>query len=63
MTPALRILCPNFACRSILLIPSRARGKQVRCRKCGMKIEVPSAEAASAAVPAEVEQPREEEAN
>ena len=37
----IRIMCPNLKCRSILGVPAEARGKLVRCRKCGTNIEIP----------------------
>lgn len=42
MTDVLRIICPNLSCRSILSVPSTARGKYVRCRMCGTKVAIPS---------------------
>ncbi|MBB6428521.1 DNA-directed RNA polymerase subunit RPC12/RpoP [Algisphaera agarilytica] len=42
MSPsAVRLLCPNLKCRTILSVPESARGKTVRCRNCGMRIQVP----------------------
>jgi len=38
---AVRLLCPNLKCRTILSVPVSARGKTVRCRSCGMRIQVP----------------------
>lgn len=38
----IRIMCPNLKCRSILGVPQQARGKLVRCRKCGTNIQIPS---------------------
>ncbi len=37
----LRILCPNLACQRVLAVPVIARGKLVRCRRCGMNIRIP----------------------
>jgi hypothetical protein len=37
----IRIMCPNLKCRSILGVPAEARGKLVRCKKCGTNIEIP----------------------
>ena len=43
MSPsAVRLLCPNLKCRTILSVPVTARGKTVRCRNCGMRIQVPA---------------------
>jgi len=38
---SVRMICPNLRCRSILSVPPVARGKTVRCRQCGMRINVP----------------------
>lgn len=40
--PAIRLLCPNLRCRSLLAVPVSARGKNVRCRQCGTRITVPA---------------------
>ncbi len=34
-------MCPNLACRKVLLVPNNCRGKTVRCRNCGTNIRVP----------------------
>ncbi|MEM9883088.1 MAG: hypothetical protein AAF800_09255 [Planctomycetota bacterium] len=47
-TCAVRLLCPNLKCRSILSVPVSARGKTVRCRNCSMRIQVPAPKAAPA---------------
>jgi hypothetical protein len=39
----IRIMCPNLACRRVLAVPVVARGKIVRCGRCGMNIRIPSA--------------------
>lgn len=36
-----RMICPNLRCRAILAVPVGLRGKQVRCRCCGSKVNVP----------------------
>ena len=41
-TTAIRMLCPNLKCRTILSVPPDARGKTVRCRSCSMRIQVPA---------------------
>ncbi len=41
----IRLICPNLKCRKVLSVPSHARGKNVRCRNCGMRVEVPPASA------------------
>ena len=30
----IRIMCPNLKCRSILVVPETARGKNVKCSNC-----------------------------
>lgn len=42
MSTSIRMICPNLRCRAILSVPPAARGKTVRCRQCGMRIQVPS---------------------
>jgi len=42
MSTSIRMICPNLKCRSILSVPPAARGKTVRCRQCGMRIQVPA---------------------
>ncbi|MCC6680348.1 MAG: hypothetical protein IT445_05535 [Phycisphaeraceae bacterium] len=37
-----RMICPNLSCRKVLSVPQSARGKSVRCRHCGMRIQVPA---------------------
>ncbi len=39
-----RLICPNLKCRKILSVPDTARGKKVRCRGCGMRVQIPSKE-------------------
>jgi DNA-directed RNA polymerase subunit RPC12/RpoP len=38
---AIRLICPNLRCRALLSVPPTARGKNVRCRQCGTRIQVP----------------------
>jgi len=38
----IRIKCPNLVCGRVLAIPSTARGKLVRCRRCGMTVRIPT---------------------
>lgn len=38
---SIRLICPNLRCRALLSVPPTARGKKVRCRQCGTRIEVP----------------------
>ena len=40
--PAIRLICPNLRCRTLLAVPLSARGKNVRCRQCGTRIQVPN---------------------
>ena len=44
-----RLICPNLKCRKILSVPDSARGKKVRCRGCGMRVQIPTKEAAPVA--------------
>ncbi len=37
----IRIMCPNLSCQRVLAVPVHARGKLVRCRRCGMNIRIP----------------------
>jgi len=39
---SIRIMCPNLRCRTLLAVPITARGKNVRCRLCGTRIQVPT---------------------
>lgn len=39
---SIRLMCPNLRCRTLLAVPATARGKSVRCRLCGTKIQVPT---------------------
>ena len=39
---SVRLLCPNLQCRVILSVPASARGKTVRCRTCGIRVQVPA---------------------
>ncbi len=53
----IRVMCPNLRCRSILAVPSDARGRLVRCKSCGTNIKIPAkAEPKIEAAPAEAEQ-------
>jgi len=38
-----RIMCPNLLCRSVLAVPTDARGRIVRCKSCGTNIRIPKA--------------------
>jgi len=49
----IRIMCPNLGCRRILSVPDSARGKLVRCRKCGMTIRIPAKGDSGTEAPAE----------
>jgi hypothetical protein len=46
-----RLICPNLKCRKILSVPDSARGKKVRCRGCGMRVEIPAKEKVPSATP------------
>lgn len=48
---AIRMMCPNLRCRSLLAVPASARGKNVRCKQCGSRITVPDKAAAPAPTP------------
>lgn len=39
---SIRMMCPNLRCRTLLAVPPTARGKNVRCRQCGSRIQVPN---------------------
>jgi hypothetical protein len=41
MASVVRMICPNLKCRKILSVPESARGKKVRCRGCGMRVQIP----------------------
>lgn len=42
MANAIRLICPNLRCRTVLSVPPTARGQTVRCRNCGMRVQVPA---------------------
>jgi hypothetical protein len=46
MMNVVRLICPNLKCRKILSVPESARGKKVRCRGCGMRVQIPEKEVA-----------------
>lgn len=53
MPNIVRMICPNLKCRKVLSVPDTARGKKVRCRGCGMRVQIPvKAAVASAPAPA-----------
>ena len=39
---AVTIMCPNLQCRKVLMVPTKMRGKRVRCAYCGTILSVPS---------------------
>jgi len=41
MASSIRVICPNLRCRTVLSVPPSARGQVVRCRACGMRVQVP----------------------
>jgi LSD1 subclass zinc finger protein len=46
----IRIMCPNLKCRSILVVPETARGKNVKCSNCTTLFKIPSQAPQPAAV-------------
>lgn len=42
MSNVVRMICPNLKCRKVLSVPDSARGKKVRCRGCGMRVQIPA---------------------
>lgn len=46
MANTIRLICPNLRCRTVLSVPPTARGQTVRCRNCGMRVQVPSSSGA-----------------
>lgn len=44
----IRIMCPNLSCQRVLAVPGLARGKIVRCRRCGMNIKIPDVQSGQA---------------
>ncbi len=38
----IRIMCPNLKCRSILVVPETARGKNVKCSNCTTLFKIPT---------------------
>lgn len=48
MANVIRLICPNLQCRKILSVPDSTRGKTVRCRSCGMKINIPAGKPSAA---------------
>ena len=42
MASSIRVICPNLRCRTVLSVPPSARGQVVRCRACGMRVQVPA---------------------
>ncbi|MFH1419397.1 MAG: hypothetical protein ABII12_14070 [Planctomycetota bacterium] len=37
------MICPNLKCRKVLQVPSKCRGKHVKCHFCGTTFGVPLA--------------------
>lgn len=57
MSNVVRLICPNLKCRKVLSVPDSARGKKVRCRGCGMRVQIPvKATVPTAPAPTEDEQ-------
>lgn len=42
------VLCPNLRCKAVLSVPDAARGKMIRCGKCGTTLRVPPQKPAGA---------------
>ncbi len=42
---AVTIMCPNLRCRKVLMVPTKMRGKRVRCAYCNTVLSVPFAKA------------------
>ena len=55
MSSVIRLICPNLKCRKVLAVPEATRGKTVRCRACGMKINVPGDKPSPTPVPADAD--------
>ena len=36
------LICPNLKCRTILQVPDKARGRKVKCGRCGRTFLVPN---------------------
>ncbi len=36
------LYCPNLRCRTVLEVPDKARGRRVRCSRCGTNFLVPA---------------------
>ena len=36
------IVCTNLKCRAVLSVPDSARGKKVRCSRCGQALVIPA---------------------
>lgn len=60
---SIRLMCPNLRCRTLLAVPFNARGKNVRCRLCGTRIQVPNKNGGNKPAPVAVETPEAAEAN
>jgi hypothetical protein len=37
----IRLMCPNVRCRSLLVVPEAARGKNIQCGECKKLVKVP----------------------
>lgn len=46
---AIRVMCPNVACRKVMSVPIAARGKVVQCPQCRKRIRIPQSAGSSAA--------------
>ena len=36
------VVCTNLKCRAVLSVPDSARGKKVRCSRCGQALVIPA---------------------
>ncbi|MFN3169016.1 MAG: hypothetical protein ACE37H_18365 [Phycisphaeraceae bacterium] len=54
---AIKLICPNLRCRTLLSVPPTARGKNVRCRQCGTRIQVPAQGKPKPSAPAATDNP------
>ncbi|QQE11778.1 hypothetical protein JD969_20235 [Planctomycetota bacterium] len=56
MSSVIKLVCPNLQCRKILSVPTHARGKNVRCRACGIRVTVPGKKKSMPVAPQSEEQ-------
>ena len=51
---AVTLYCPNLRCRTVLEVPEKARGRRVRCIRCGTNFLVPTRSARDKTPDAEI---------